>query len=105
MPDAQLAKVLQQRWLRSREEESGNQLVFRPANYDFPPARGRTGFEFKPDGTLVDIGIGPTDRRAESTGAWSVDNNQLTLRMSSHPQPDRTLRIVTAEPDRLVLEE
>ena len=29
------------RWVHSHEEDSGDELVFRPAGYAFPPSRGR----------------------------------------------------------------
>ena len=53
---------LLQHWIHSHEEDTDTEMVFRPASFNFPPARGRKGFELSPDGTLIDYRIGPTDR-------------------------------------------
>ena len=41
-------KQLEGTWLVSREENSGDTLVYRLNTYAFPPSRGRTGFAIKP---------------------------------------------------------
>lgn len=41
-----LDACLQRRWLHSHEEDTADVRVYRPAEYPFPPARGRDGFEF-----------------------------------------------------------
>jgi hypothetical protein len=102
--DAAARDALTQRWLHSREEDSGNQIVYRPATYEFPPARGRTGFELRPDGSMIDIGIGPTDRRAEASGTWSLAGDRLILRGSAGATSERSTRILAVSPERLVLE-
>ena len=82
--------------MHSHEEDSGDELVFRPASYDFPPARGRTGFDLRPDGSLVEHGIGATDKRTQSAGRWQLDGD--TLKVGA-----RAMKVVSAAPDRLVL--
>ncbi len=42
-----LPPELFQHWMHSHEEDSGDVQVYRPADYDFPPARGRRGFELQ----------------------------------------------------------
>src|SRR5438034_663791 len=42
------------RWLHSHEEDADAAKVYRPDDYPFPPARGRMGFELKPDGSLLE---------------------------------------------------
>jgi hypothetical protein len=91
-------KILLGRWLHSHEEDTDAELVYRPATYRFPPSRGRTGFELRPDGTMVESGIGPTDRRAESPGTWRLSGNTLVLDRAAG---SRVLAIVDAAPDRL----
>ena len=50
------------RWVHVREEdEPGGVRVYRPADHPIPPARGRDGVEFRPDGTVVAYAIGPVD--------------------------------------------
>ena len=93
---------LQGRWLHAHEEDSGDSLVFRPATYELPPARGRTGYEFQDDGRLTVVGPGPTDRTATRSGTWSVsDDRQLTIRVPG--QPEQVFEITTLDADRLGL--
>ena len=87
---------LYQHWTHSHEEDTDQEMVFRPASYAFPPARGRTGFELKPDGSLVEYGIGPTDRRTQSTGKWRLDGDVLKV-------GTRTMKIASLDRDRLVV--
>ncbi len=96
--------LLSQKWIHSHEEDTPQASVFRPADYRFPPSRGRAGFELKPDGSLVEIGIGPTDRPTESGGSWELKGgDQLILRAGASKQ--RSLKIVSLAPDRLVIKE
>ena len=97
-------QALYQRWLHSHEEDSGNINVFRPATYDFPPARGRTGFELRRDGTLVQIGIGATDRPAEISGTWELNGDRLVFHTPSRPPAGHTHKVLDLTAERLVLE-
>ena len=97
-------EMLHQQWMHSREEDTDTEMVFRPASYDFPPARGRTGFELRPDGTLVEIGIGPTDRRQETEGTWQLEgDDQIALHRGGQSGAERTLRVVSVDKDRLIV--
>jgi hypothetical protein len=95
--------LLQKRWLHSHEEDSDTEMVFRPASFKFPPSRGRAGFDLKPNQSFIDIGIAPTDGPRESSGTWKLQDNQLQLFTSSSSQASRTLQIVSADKDRLVV--
>ena len=96
-PVADLPPELFRRWMHSHEEDSGDLRVYRPASYPFPPARGRRGLEFKPDGELVLYGPGPSDKPAATTSRWSsAGSGRVKL-------GDRELEIVSVEPDRLTL--
>ena len=80
MADKIDAGILLQNWVHSHEEDSSNEMVFRPASYSFPPSRGRRAFQLGPNGHLVDFGIGPDDRTVQSEGRWQLDEgNRLTL--------------------------
>jgi hypothetical protein len=96
------ASSLERRWVHSHEEDTQRELVFRPASYSFPPSRGRSAFELRADGSYAESAPGPTDRPEESEGGtWSLEGDVLELRA-----PDgslRTLKVETAEPDRLVV--
>jgi hypothetical protein len=84
-------------WVHSHEEDSGDERVYRPADYDFPPARGRRGFELKPGGELVLYGPGATDRPEATTARWSVSGSGR-VRLGGEE-----FSIVSVSPDRLVL--
>jgi hypothetical protein len=66
------------RWFHSHEESQGDRLVFRPADFAFPPSRGRTGLVFGQGGDLQVEGPGPDDRRRATSGRWSLQGNLLT---------------------------
>ena len=38
--------VLNKRWLHSHEEDSENEMVFRPSTYPFPPRAAELAFNF-----------------------------------------------------------
>lgn len=98
------SQALYQRWLHSHEEDSGNKRVFRPATYDFPPSRGRTGFELRPDGTLIQIGIGATDRPVETSGTWELDGDRLVFHTPSRSPAVQSHKVLNLTSKRLVLE-
>jgi hypothetical protein len=97
-------QLLHRRWIHSHEEDTEGRMVFRPAGFDLPPSRGRTSFELRPDGVLVEGGPGPDDRPTESAGTWELGgDDRLTLR--SRGREPRTLAIESVEDDRLVVSE
>jgi hypothetical protein len=75
------------RWIHSREEDSGEKIVYRPAGYPLPPARGREGIEFRGDGTFIHYLIGPTDRSQAVIGQWKT-NEPETIEVNF---PDQSL--------------
>jgi hypothetical protein len=85
------------RWIHAQEEDTGDELVWRPAGYPLPRARGRTELELRPDGTFVERYPGPDDRPAETTGRWSYEGDRLTL------GADRTWTVTGLGPDRLTV--
>ena len=93
-----------QQWVHSHEEDTETGMVFRPAAFSFPRSRGRSAFTLKPDGALVETGIGPTDRRQETQGAWKLENDDtLLFYEKARTKPRRTLKIVSLDKDRLVV--
>ena len=95
---------LSQRWMHSHEEDTDKQMVFRPAAFQFPPSRGRTGFDLKADGKLVNQGIAPTDCTTVTNGTWKLeDYNTLAFYLGKAKTPSRSMKIVSADKDRLVV--
>ncbi len=91
-------------WLHSHEEDTATATVYRRADYDFPPARGRRGFDLRADGTLTETGIGPTDRSVHTKGHWRLtDNKCLEFSRAPASPPTRVLEIESADGNRLVV--
>ena len=58
----------------------------------------------KPDGDLVETGIGPTDRPQESQGTWMLEGDDtLSIYEKGKKKPKRTMKIVSLDKDRLVV--
>ena len=98
------ADVLHQHWVHSHEEDTDTEMVFRPAAFQFPRSRGRKSFELKPDGGLVETGIGPSDRPQEIQGTWELeDGDLLAFYEASGSGPRRVLQIASVDKDRLII--
>jgi hypothetical protein len=92
-----------QRWGHSFEEDHEGVLVYRPADFDFPRARGRDGIEFRADGSYVDWVVGPGDARQPRVGSWQLgDDGRLRLTTAAGAQ--RVVEVVQLAPDRLELQ-
>jgi len=97
-------KNLQQSWVHSHEEDTETEMIFRPATYRFPPSRGRKSFELRPDGTLLETGIGPADVPLQYQGKWQlIKNGNLVFLFNSVTMPRKILKIVSVERNRLVV--
>ncbi len=94
--------VLLGRWAHSHEEDSEDEMVFRPASGTFPPSRGRTWLEFRPDGSYVESSPGPVDVPEESRGRWSLEGDRLTLEPDGD-RPGHIWELTGAEKDRLAI--
>ncbi len=96
--------VLHQQWRHMHEEDTPDEMVFRPAYYGFPPSRGRTSFDLRPDGSLVEGGISPTDRPQKTEGTWRIeDNGKLFFYSGFSSEPSQVLQIASVDQDRLVI--
>jgi hypothetical protein len=104
MPSQVNQEALYQHWIHSHEEDTDTQIVFRPATYNFPRSRGRRSFELKPDGSLVEGGMAPDDRRQATPGTWELrGGDTLALYTTSASEPSRVMRIAAVDKDRLVI--
>jgi len=98
-------EILHQRWVHSHEDDTANEMVFRPADYPFPPSRGRRFFELKADGSLVEGGPGAADRPKESQGRWKLEEGKkLLFYAGSRKEPSRVMEVKSVGNDRLVVE-
>ena len=77
-------------------------MVFRPADREFPPSRGRASIEFRPDGSYLESSPGPVDAPEESSGRWSLEDNRLVLEAGGD-RPGHAWELTGAEQDRLTI--
>lgn len=94
--------ALERAWVHSHEEDTADEQVFRPADFAFPPSRGRRGFDLRPDGSYAESAPGPTDRPEEASGTWELDDDTLVLSPSDAAGSER-LRVTTVDAERLVV--
>lgn len=88
-------------WAHSHEEDHDGVQVYRPADRELPPSRGRTAFTLRPDSTAAAGLPGPTDRGIRTDdGTWSLTGDVLSVDV---PGWGAAYEVVAAEPDRLEL--
>ena len=90
------------RWVHAHEEDSGGEMVFRPAGHPLPRSRGRMSIDLRPDGTYVERSPGPVDLPEESSGSWSLDGDRLVLGAKGD-RSGHAWEVAAVEPDRLVV--
>ncbi|MGI8622554.1 MAG: hypothetical protein ACR2NB_03485 [Solirubrobacteraceae bacterium] len=96
-------EALHGRWVHSHEEDTDAERIYRPAGFAFPPARGSTALDLRPDGTYVETGPGPVDAPVESAARpWSLDGDALVLGADGE-EAERTWQIAGATRDRLTV--
>ena len=91
------------RWVHAHEEDTEDEMVFRPADVELPPSRGRMGFELREDGTFVEAGLGARDIPEEATGSWTFENGVITLSEGATQGVPREMEVVTVDEERLVV--
>jgi hypothetical protein len=97
-------ELLHQQWVHVHEEDTPTEVIYRPASYKLPRSRGRTGFELRPDGTVRNVGIGPTDIPEETAGSWELEEDDVpTVRIRLHTGETQELPILSVKKDRLVV--
>jgi hypothetical protein len=84
------------RWVHSHEEDTDDEMVFRTADYAFPPSRGREAIELRADGSYAGSVPGPVDKPEATEGAWTLEDDGRRLVLG-----DRVLEIASAEGDVL----
>ena len=95
---------LQGRWVHAHEEDTDEEMVFRPADYDLPPSRGRLAFELRGDGTFAEAGLGAADVPEEASGTWDLEEGErIVLGEGAAQGVPRVMPIASAEPQKLVI--
>lgn len=89
-------------WVHSGEEDTENEIVFRPADYDFPLSRApRESFQLKPDGKLIKGEGSASDQVQEAQGTWALENDKIAFQVES--EPDQIRQIASVGAGKLVL--
>ncbi len=98
--------VLFQKWIHSHEDDLDTIRVYRPVNYDFPPARGRDGLAFRSDGVYLRYPIAPTDGNLEVIGTWRLlsSDQPFAIELQLPNQSVKMVTIVNCSADRLDLQ-
>ena len=95
-------KLLQRRWVHSHEEDTDAETVYRPADFDFPPSRGRRSFELKSGGIYLESAPGPVDRPVAARGTWTIKDDVVSV-AATPPAPSQQLKVKALSKDRLVV--
>jgi hypothetical protein len=96
--------ALHRRWVHAHEEDTEEELVFRPAEYELPPSRGRMAFELRPDGTFREEGLGAADVPEQASGSWKLeDEERIVLSGGATGGVPRVMSISSCSSERLVI--
>ena len=99
-----LRTCLPGRWMHSHEEDTAEVAVYRPVSYTFPPARGRTGYEFLADGKAVYFGIAATDGSSQTPGRWETEApDKVRVTVEDEAIQPIVLHVLSCDPDKLTL--
>lgn len=92
---------LYRRWRHSFEEDHDDIEVYRPDDFDFPPARGRGGIEFRDDGTFVEWTPGRADAPEAFEGTWRAEAGEESLEVTAASRGHRAVQVLHVDPQRL----
>jgi hypothetical protein len=85
------------RWIHSYEDDTSETRAYRGPEYKFPPARGRQGFELRPDGDAVLSGIAPADGSQQVTARWTLADRRITITALEGSRPAVTFDVVSCD--------
>ena len=102
--DMRLETCIQRRWLHSHEEDTDSVSVYRPSDYNFPASRGRIGYEFRPEGELLYLGIAPADGTVDTNGHWAIESGNLVrIVVPSEGMSPLLLTVLSCDNDKLTV--
>ncbi|NNN29001.1 hypothetical protein HLK59_01260 [Streptomyces sp. S3(2020)] len=90
-------------WVHAYEEDSPGVMVYRPAGYPLPPARGRRGLEFAADGTFTERPLGRADAPGRRTGRWAPADPEGRRLALDVPGAERQLEVLYVDDQVLKL--
>lgn len=97
-------KILCRKWVRSHEEDSGNEMVYRPETYSFPLRRGgRDAMDLKGDTSFIERNTAADDRYSHADGHWEVEGENVLSLKQAGELPKMTLKIVSLTENKLVV--
>ena len=98
----ELATCIVRHWVHSHEEDTQDTKVYRPANYNFPLSRGRSGLEFQAGGSFIYHGIAAGDGPTELSGRWALaDQDHIMIDISGQMISPRFLMVKSCSITRL----
>jgi len=90
-------------WIHSYEEDTKDKKVYRPSTFEFPPSRGRDGFEIKENGEFILHISGATDKREKISGNFKLDSNNLNIELTSQMQKSFVMTILSCDESQLII--
>ena len=79
----QLSRIENIRWTHSHEDDEGAYEIYRPHTYNFPPSRGRRGFEFLGKNQFKNYAIAPADGIETVAATWEkIADNKFRINFS-----------------------
>src|SRR5689334_875875 len=85
-------------WVHSYEEDDKDTIVYRPRDFEFPPSRGRSGFEIKQNREFIQYGLDPSDRPSKVLGHFQVETpNKLKVNFQDQKIGSRILDITECD--------
>ena len=90
---------MSQVWIHSHEEDSADVRAYREQEFDFPPSRGREGFQINADSTFVFYAIAPTDGSQKKKAQWTLEDEKLRIlfKEPEHAREDFFLEFISLE--------
>jgi hypothetical protein len=92
---------LYQHWIHSFEEDEKDKklTVYRPSRFNFPPARGREGFEIKRNGIFIWHPISPLDGNDTIEETWKLKDHKIMIT----GKENKEFKIIELTKDKLII--
>ena len=92
------------RWTHSQEEDTPGIAIYRRRQYEFPLARGRTGFDFIASGEAVTYDIADSDGVNELFGRWETQGSDgIKITFDDDRIEPVVLYVLTCDADKIAM--